>query len=85
MFPGGYCAGLGVLGWLLMIGFWGALLAVVVWAVTRLFPSTPGGAAAPPESPAEAPAESPPEPPVSTPVPAATVIPTAVGGRPGDG
>ena len=41
MFPGGYCAGLGVGGWLLMIGFWGVLIAVVVWAVTRLFPSTP--------------------------------------------
>jgi hypothetical protein len=39
MFPGGYCGGLGVSGWLLMIGFWAALLAVVVWAVTRLFPS----------------------------------------------
>lgn len=41
MFPGGYCAGLGVGGWLLMIGFWGVLIAVVVWAVTRLFPSAP--------------------------------------------
>jgi putative membrane protein len=40
MFPGGYCAGLGVGGWLLMIGFWGALIAVVIWAVTRLFPSS---------------------------------------------
>jgi len=45
MFPGGYCAGLGVGGWLLMIGFWGLLIAVVVWAVTRLFPSTPHPAA----------------------------------------
>jgi hypothetical protein len=41
MFPGGYCAGPGVGGWLLMIGFWGLLIAVVVWAVTRLFPATP--------------------------------------------
>ena len=36
---GGYCAGLGVAGWALMIGLWGGLLAVVVWAVARLFPS----------------------------------------------
>jgi putative membrane protein len=36
---GGYCAGLGVAGWVLMIGLWGGLLAVVVWAVTRIFPS----------------------------------------------
>ena len=36
---GGYCAGLGVAGWVLMIGLWGGFLAVVVWAVTRIFPS----------------------------------------------
>ena len=36
---GGYCAGWGVAGWVLMIGLWGGLLAVVVWAVTRIFPS----------------------------------------------
>jgi hypothetical protein len=36
---GGYGAGLGLAGWALMIGLWGGLLAVVVWAVARLFPS----------------------------------------------
>jgi hypothetical protein len=40
---GGYCAGLGVAGWALMIGLWGGLLAVVVWAVARLFPSSARG------------------------------------------
>jgi putative membrane protein len=35
----GYCAGLGVAGWVLMVGLWGGFLAVVVWAVTRIFPS----------------------------------------------
>jgi hypothetical protein len=35
----GYCAGLGVADWVLMILLWGAFLAVVVWAVTRMFPS----------------------------------------------
>lgn len=35
----GYCGGMGAGGWLLMIGLWGGFIAVVVWAVTRLFPS----------------------------------------------
>lgn len=39
MFAGGYCGGMGLGGWLLMIGLWAALITVVVWAVTRLFPS----------------------------------------------
>jgi uncharacterized membrane protein len=38
MFGAGSCkSGLG--GWLLMIGFWGAVLGAVLWAVTRLFPT----------------------------------------------
>ena len=41
MFAGGYCGGMGLGGWLLMIGLWVALIAVVVWAVTRLFPTAP--------------------------------------------
>lgn len=41
MFTGSWCSGMGVGGWILMIGFWVALLAVIVWAVCRLFPSTP--------------------------------------------
>jgi putative membrane protein len=35
----GYCNGLGVGGWILMIGMWVAFLILVVWAVSRLFPS----------------------------------------------
>jgi hypothetical protein len=35
----GSCAGLGVAGWVLMIGLWAGFLTVVVWAVTRIFPS----------------------------------------------
>lgn len=40
MFTGSWCSGMGVGGWVLMLGFWVALLAVIVWAVTRLFPTT---------------------------------------------
>lgn len=39
MFGSGWCGGMGIAGWLLMIGFWGGFLALVLWAVTRLFPS----------------------------------------------
>ncbi|HEY5182331.1 MAG TPA: hypothetical protein VIJ07_21580 [Dermatophilaceae bacterium] len=39
MFAGGYCAGMGLGGWLLMIGFWAGFVGLVVWAITRLFPS----------------------------------------------
>jgi len=35
----GYCTAMGTGGWLLMIGLWGAFLALVVWLVTRIFPS----------------------------------------------
>lgn len=34
-----WCSGMGAGGWLLMVFFWAALLGVIVWAVTRLFPS----------------------------------------------
>lgn len=40
MFGAGWCSGMGVGGWLLMVLLWGGFLAVVVWAVLRLFPST---------------------------------------------
>lgn len=44
MFGYGWCSGMGVAGWLLMAAVWGGFLAVVVWAVTRLFPrSRPAG------------------------------------------
>ena len=41
MFNGTWCSGMGAGGWILMTVFWVGLLAVIVWAVTRLFPSTP--------------------------------------------
>lgn len=34
-----YCSSMGAGGWLLMIGIWVGLVAVVVWAVSRLFPA----------------------------------------------
>ena len=45
MFGSGWCGGMGVGGWLLMALLWGSFLAMVVWAVVRLFPgarSRPG-------------------------------------------
>lgn len=41
MFSDTWCSGMGAGGWILMTVFWVALLAVIVWAVTQLFPSTP--------------------------------------------
>ena len=41
MFTGSGCSGMGVGDWIIMIGFWVALLGVIVWAVSRLFPTTP--------------------------------------------
>lgn len=37
MFGSGWCGGMGVAGWLLMALLWGGFLAIVIWAVTRLF------------------------------------------------
>jgi putative membrane protein len=34
------CSNMSVLGWLVMIGFWGGVLAVAVWAMGRLFPAS---------------------------------------------
>lgn len=48
MFGTGWCGGPSLVGWLLMALLWGSFLAVVVWAVLRLFPcgrSRPGGGA----------------------------------------
>lgn len=36
----GYCGSMGLSGWLLMVGFWGGLIALALWAVSRLFPAT---------------------------------------------
>ena len=38
MFGSGWCGGMGWGGWLLMALLWGSFLAVIVWAVARLFP-----------------------------------------------
>jgi putative membrane protein len=35
----GFCNGMGVGGWVLMIGFWAAFLGLVVWTLTRMFPA----------------------------------------------
>jgi putative membrane protein len=43
MFGYGWCGGMGVGGWLLMGLLWGGSLAVVVWAVMRLFPRIRSG------------------------------------------
>lgn len=47
MFTGDYCSDMGPAGWLLMIGFWAAVIAVIVWAVTRLFPQESTGGLSP--------------------------------------
>jgi putative membrane protein len=43
MFGSGWCGGMGAGGWLLMALLWGGFLAVVVWAVARLFPRSRSG------------------------------------------
>jgi putative membrane protein len=47
MFGTGWCGGMGIGGWLLMALLWGGFLAVVVWAVTRLFPRGRPGSSGP--------------------------------------
>lgn len=45
-FDGGMMDGWGVFGWLWMLVpllFWGGLLAVIVWAVARIFPNRSSG------------------------------------------
>ena len=39
MFGAGFCNGMGAGGWLLMIGSWVAVLGLIVWALTRIFPT----------------------------------------------
>ena len=39
----GWDNGMGAGGWVLMIFAWVALLGLVVWAISRLFPTRPGG------------------------------------------
>lgn len=38
MFGTGWCGSMGAGGWLLMAAIWGGIIAVVVWAVLRIFP-----------------------------------------------
>lgn len=40
---GNWCSGMGIGGWFVMIGLWAALIAAVVWAITRLFPDAHSG------------------------------------------
>lgn len=47
MFSGAWCGGMGVGGWLLMVAFWSAFLALAVWAITRIFPARKTGEGAP--------------------------------------
>ncbi|MFI7061731.1 hypothetical protein ACIBL3_12155 [Kribbella sp. NPDC050124] len=39
MFGSGWCSGMGAGGWVSMIGVWVAILGLVVWALTRIFPT----------------------------------------------
>lgn len=38
MFWYGYCGGISAAGWVVMTLAWAGFLAVIIWAVTRLFP-----------------------------------------------
>lgn len=40
MFGIGYCGGMSVAGWALMVGVWLTVIGLIVWAVARLFPSS---------------------------------------------
>ena len=35
---GGFCSAMGPLGWVAMALLWTGLIALVVWAISRLFP-----------------------------------------------
>jgi len=40
MFPN-FCGAMGFAGWLIMLLVWTALIALMVWGITRLFPDPP--------------------------------------------
>lgn len=46
MFLGPWCGGMGAGGWLVMVLFWGTLLGLAIWAVTRLGAPVPRDRAA---------------------------------------
>ncbi|HET8681361.1 MAG TPA: hypothetical protein VFM54_05755 [Micromonosporaceae bacterium] len=50
MFPS-FCGAMGFAGWLLMVVLWAGLVALVVWAVARLFPDRSVPAEPPPPLP----------------------------------
>lgn len=37
-----FCGAMGIAGWLVMLLAWTGLIALVVWAISRLFPNRPG-------------------------------------------
>lgn len=39
MFGTGFCTGMGLGGWVLMIGFWAVFLGLIFWALARIFPT----------------------------------------------
>lgn len=36
---GGWCSGMGLGGWVVMIGLWAGFIAAAMWMVARLFPA----------------------------------------------
>jgi putative membrane protein len=52
MFSGTWCGGMGLGGWVLMVAFWTAFIALSVWAITRIFPARPSTGAFGPDGPA---------------------------------
>jgi hypothetical protein len=41
MFGTGWCGQMGIGSWLVMAALWGSLIALVAWAITRIFPTAP--------------------------------------------
>lgn len=37
---GTWCSGMGLGGWIVMIGLWASFIAAAMWMVTRLFPAS---------------------------------------------
>jgi hypothetical protein len=41
MFGTAWCGQFGIGSWLVMAALWGSLIALVAWAITRIFPTAP--------------------------------------------
>jgi hypothetical protein len=41
MFGTAWCGQMGIGGWLVMAALWGTFIALVAWAITRMFPTAP--------------------------------------------